>query len=67
MEKHVVTLKAEKVTKNTIRFQEESGDSGKPPVIGQMYLPKWVVGDTDSITVTVEPTADVVVPAPRKK
>lgn len=43
MEKHVVVLKREKETKNTVRFAEEERE-GKPAVLGTVYIPKWVVG-----------------------
>lgn len=55
MEKHVVTLKREKETKNTIRYKEEVGESGKPPVLDSIYVPKWVAGDEQEIRVTIEP------------
>lgn len=34
----------EKATKNTYRFQEIVGDSG--PIIGSLYVQKWVFGDS---------------------
>jgi hypothetical protein len=58
MTEHTVRLKAEKVTKNTVRFQEETAD-GKPPVIGSLYIPKWVCGEDQEIEVTIRPVAAV--------
>lgn len=54
MNEHTVKLTIDKETKNTIRFEEKTED-GKPPVIGTMYIPKWVVGDTKEIEVTIKP------------
>jgi hypothetical protein len=36
------TFTLERETKNTYRYQEEP--SGKPPVIGTLYIQKWAVG-----------------------
>ena len=36
------TLKLERETKNTYRYQEEL--KGKPPIIGTLYLQKWALG-----------------------
>lgn len=41
-------------TKNTVRFEEQT-PSGKPPVIGTIYIQKWFVGDAETITVTLTP------------
>lgn len=54
MNEHTVTLTREKETKNTIRFQETVAD-GQPPVLGSLYVPKWVCGDEQQIEVTVRP------------
>ena len=57
MEKLELTFKVEKDTKNTRRYQEESGDS--PPIIGTLYLQQWALrkltgGDLpDRLIVTV--------------
>lgn len=34
----------ERETKNTYRYQEELSGSGKPPIIGTLYVQKWAVG-----------------------
>jgi hypothetical protein len=43
----------DKVTKNTVRFQEIP-ETGKPPVIGTLYVQKWAAGDVERLTVEVE-------------
>ena len=52
MAKHELTFKKEKETKNTVRYQEESVES-KPPVIGTLYIQKWV-RPADNIKITLE-------------
>ena len=55
-----LTFKFEKDTKNTRRYQEETGDN--PPVIGTLYLQQWALRkltgadlpDRLRVTVTVE-------------
>ena len=44
----------ERETKNTVRFQEEA--SGKPPVIGTLYVQRWALGEPlpQRLTVTIE-------------
>jgi len=49
----VLTFVREKETKNTIRFQEEPV-KGQPPAIGTLYVQKYIVGDSEKITVTIE-------------
>ena len=43
--------------KNTVRFQEEA--SGKPPVIGTLYVQRWALGEPlpQRLTVTMRPQA----------
>ena len=41
MQKLELTFKFEKDTKNTRRYQEETGDN--PPVIGTLYLQQWAL------------------------
>lgn len=53
MEKREVIFKREKETKNMVRFEEIPGE-GKPPIMNNVYLAKWVVGATDTIKVTIE-------------
>jgi hypothetical protein len=60
MQKLELTFKFEKDTKNTRRYQEETGDG--PPIIGTLYLQQWALRKmtgTDlpervRVTVTVE-------------
>jgi hypothetical protein len=49
----VVRFEKEKVTKNTVRFQEIT-ESGSPPVMNTLYLQKWIVGNADKVTVTID-------------
>ncbi len=50
---HVVAFTKEKETKNTVKF-EEKPEAGQPPVIGTLYVQRWVVGEATELTVTVE-------------
>ncbi len=52
-EAKTLTFTREKLTKNTVRFNEDVGD-GQPPVIGSLYVQKWAVGDAERLRVTVE-------------
>lgn len=54
MDKQTVRFKAEKATKNTIKFEEVT-EEGKPPIVGSLYVQKWFVGDTAEIEVTISP------------
>lgn len=50
-------LKRERETKNTVRYEEVPSEDGMPPVIGTLYVQKWVLrrlGDPEEITVTIE-------------
>jgi hypothetical protein len=38
------TFTLERETKNTYRYQEEPSGSGKPPIIGTLYIQKWALG-----------------------
>lgn len=49
----VLKFKLEKLTKNTVKFQEEEVP-GQPPVIGTLYVQKWVVGAATEIEVVVK-------------
>jgi hypothetical protein len=49
-----LTFKRLRETKNTVRFEEET-DTGKPPVIGTIYIQKWFIGDAAEINVTITP------------
>ena len=43
MERQTLVFATERETKNTVRFQEEA--SGKPPVIGTLYVQRWTLGE----------------------
>lgn len=49
-------LTLERETKNTYRYQEELSESGKPPIIGTLYIQKWALGSPppQRIRITVE-------------
>ena len=54
MEPLQVTLRREKETKNTVRYEEM--ETHDPPVIGTLYLKKWAfhrLEDPETITVTI--------------
>ena len=53
MKEQIVTMKREKITKNTVRFSEVPVE-GQPPVLNTLYVQKWAAGDTESIVVTVK-------------
>ena len=48
--KHSLLFAREKETKNTVRFAEVTPE-GKPPVIGTLYIQKWVVGSANGVKV----------------
>ena len=54
MERQALVFVTERETKNTVRFQEEA--SGKPPVIGTLYVQRWALGEPlpQRLTVTIE-------------
>ena len=54
MERQTLVFITERETKNTVRFQEEA--SGKPPVIGTLYVQRWALGEPlpQRLTVTIE-------------
>ena len=43
----------EKDTKNTVKYQENP-PAGELPVIGTLYLQKWVAKSAETVRVTVE-------------
>jgi hypothetical protein len=55
MEKQIIELGIGRETKGTYRYEEVEG--GQPPVIGTLYIKKYVVGHEppQRIRVTVEP------------
>jgi hypothetical protein len=56
-DKLVVVFARERETKNTVRFAEQENAEGLPPVIGTLYVQKFVVkrlGDPQVIKITVE-------------
>ena len=58
MERQTLVFVTERETKNTVRFQEEA--SGKPPVIGTLYVQRWALGQPlpQRLTVTIEAASD---------
>lgn len=56
MEAIELLFRAEKVTKNTIRYLEVV--DGHPPVLGTIYLQKWYLGDPppQEVKVTIQMT-----------
>ena len=54
MERQTLVFITERETKNTVRFQEEA--SGKPPVLGTLYVQRWALGEPlpQRLTVTIE-------------
>lgn len=53
MKTEIIRFAKEKDTKNTVRFDEVPA-SGKPPVIGTLYLQKWFCGEATECEVTLE-------------
>jgi len=55
LEKIVVELEHEKVTKSTIRYAEITED-GQPPKIKTIYIQKWALGTNPptKVRVTIE-------------
>jgi hypothetical protein len=43
----------EKETKNTVKFAEVQ-TQGEAPIIGTLYVQKWIAGDAKSLKVTIE-------------
>ena len=62
MERQTLVFVTERETKNTVRFQEEA--SGKPPVIGTLYVQRWALGEPlpQRLTVTIEAASALVTP-----
>ncbi len=62
MERRTLVFVTERETKNTVRFQEEA--SGKPPVIGTLYVQRWALGEPlpQRLTVTIEAASAYVTP-----
>ena len=62
MERQTLAFVTERETKNTVRFQEEA--SGKPPVIGTLYVQRWALGEPlpQRLTVTIEAASAYVTP-----
>ena len=55
METITVRFTIGKETKNTFKF-DEVPEAGKPPIMGSLYLPKWILNGRGvrDITVNVE-------------
>ena len=62
MERQTLVFVTERETKNTVRFQEEA--SGKPPVIGTLYVQRWALGEPlpQRLTMTIEAASAYVTP-----
>ena len=54
MEKKELVFRIEKATKNTIRYEEVT--DGLPPVVKNIYIQKWALGENppERIRVTIE-------------
>lgn len=48
------TFEKDKEPKNTVKFSEVQ-TQGQAPIIGTLYLQKWVARDAAKLEVTVEP------------
>ena len=59
MERQTLVFVTERETKNTVRFQEEA-TSGKPPVVGTLYVQRWALGEPlpQRLTVTIEAASE---------
>ena len=62
MEKISATFRMEKMTKNTIRFEENVENEFTAPKIGSVYIPKSTIGligwdDSKDLVITVEAKA----------
>ena len=54
----MVEFAKERETKNTVRFQEVESPAGDPPVVGTLYVQKWVLNRLDNperIAVAIQP------------
>ena len=47
-----VKFEFEKQNKNSIRYKEVPED-GMPPIIGSIYVQKWLAGNSKNIEVTI--------------
>ena len=54
MNRRTLTFAMERETKNTVRYQEQTG--GEPPVVGTLYVQRWALGTPipQRLTVTIE-------------
>lgn len=43
----------EKETKNTVKF-EEKPETGKPAIIGTLYIQKWFIGSADTVKIMLD-------------
>lgn len=55
MDKKIKTAQftKEKDTKNTVKFAEVQ-TQGEAPIVGTLYVQKWIAGDARSLKVTIE-------------
>ena len=54
MNSRTLTFAMERETKNTVRYQEQTG--GEPPMVGTLYVQRWALGSPipTKLTVTIE-------------
>ena len=54
MNTRTLTFAMERQTKNTVRYQEQTG--GEPPVVGTLYVQRWALGTPipQRLTITIE-------------
>ena len=59
MEEQKLSFTLEKETRNTIRYQEDASE--KPPVIGTIYVQKWLLGEAPpkNLTVIISDSQDI--------
>ena len=53
MTKKTIAFVKEKETKNTVKFNEQPAP-GEPPVVGTLYVQKWIVDKATAVKVTLE-------------
>ena len=53
MTKKIVKFEYEKETKNSVRYKEVP-DEGTAPIVGSLYVQKWLAGDSKTIEVTID-------------
>ena len=51
--KTTVKFTIEKETKNSVRYKEQPED-GKAPIMGSIYVQKWMAGNAKNIEITID-------------